>query len=224
MNKKMFAGLAVSLILPLPFWANAGTLSLSEAAIRAKITALLAEVSALQSKLDAVKTAEKTDRISKTFHLIEVLAQGTRSDDVKMLQTLLASESEIYPEGYVTGYYGKLTIAAVERFKNKHPKPEVRVESIAVPQIFGIAATSTNTTMTVTWKTNAPTSAKIWWGSPGPLDPLRMTPISTSALAEDHQAVFSGTMYASTTYAFIIAVSDKDGNTSTTTEQIYVTP
>lgn len=29
---------------------------------------------------------------------------------------------------------------------------------------------------------------------------------------------------ASATYAFIIAVSDKDGDTSTTTERMYVTP
>lgn len=223
MNRKIIVGL-IALTLSLPASVGAETLAFGEIELRAKIAALLAEVSALQNELDGMKTKEERERIAQIFHLIGSLAEGTRSDEVKMLQTLLAKDSDIYPEGYITGYYGKLTSAAAGRFKNAHTAPSISVESIGVPRISGITATSTATSMTVAWKTNVPTSAKIWWGSPGPLDAERMTPISTAALSEDHSAVFSGVIYASTTYAFIIAASGKDGGTSTTTEQIYVTP
>lgn len=42
---------------------------------------------------------------------------GDRGADVTELQTYLATNSTIYPEGLVTGYYGQLTKAAVERFQ-----------------------------------------------------------------------------------------------------------
>lgn len=220
MNRKIIAGL-ITLALSFPTSAGAGTLVFKESELRAKIAALLADVSALQSELDAMKKKGENERI---FRLIGSLSQGTRSDEIKTLQPLLAKDSHIYPEGYVTGYYGKLTSAAVGRFTSKHNKPSLSVESIGGPHIFGIAATSTATSMTVTWQTDVPTSAKIWWGSPGPLDSERMTPVSTSAPSEDHGAEFAGTIYSTTRYAFIISASDKNGNTSTTTEQIYVTP
>lgn len=220
MNRKIITGL-ITLALSFPTSAGAGTLVFKEAELRAKIAAILADVSALQSELDAMKTKEENERI---FRLTGSLSQGTRSDDVKTLQTLLAKDSHIYPEGYVTGYYGALTSVAVGRFTSKHGKPSLSVENVGVPRISEIAATSTPTSMTVAWKTDVPTSAKIWWGSPGPLDAERMTPITTANFSENHQAVFSGMIYASTRYAFIISASDKNGNTSTTTEQIYVTP
>lgn len=220
MNQKIIAGL-ITLFLALPSLSTAEMLPSSEVELRAKIAALLSEVSILQSKLDAIKASEEDKRISL---LIDSLTKGTRSDEVKTLQTLLAKDSQIYPEGYVTGYYGALTSAAVGRFKNTHPTPSISVESIGVPRISEMSATSTATSMTIVWKTDVPTSAKIWWGSPGPLDAERMTPVSTSALSEDHSAKFTGGIFASTTYAFIISVSDKNGSTSTTTEQIYVTP
>lgn len=221
MNRKIIAPLAALAILALPSLSIAETLPLNETEIQTKITALLAKMSDLQGELN---TAKENTSILQSFHLIETLKRGTRSDEVKTLQTLLSKDSEVYPKGFVTGYYGKLTAAAVVRFQSKHRTPELTVESLTVPHISDISATTTKTAMTINWKTDMPTSAKIWWGSPGPLDPLLMTPISTAGFSENHQAVFSGIIYASTTYAFVIAVSDKDGNTSTTTEQLYITP
>jgi peptidoglycan hydrolase-like protein with peptidoglycan-binding domain len=219
----MIVGL-ITLALSLPASAGAETLVLGEFELQAKIAVLLAEVSVLQNVVDSMKTKEETERVPQTFQLIETLRRGTRSDEVRMLQTLLAKDSQIYPEGYITGYYGVLTSAAVGRFTSRHSKPSLFVESISAPRIFGIIATSTARTMTVAWKTDVPTSAKIWWGSPGPLDAERMTPISAGGFSEDHRAEFAGTIYATTTYAFIISASDKNGDTSITAEQIYVTP
>ena len=39
---------------------------------------------------------------------------------VKQLQKLLAQDTEIYPEGKTTGYYGALTRKAVQRFQKKY--------------------------------------------------------------------------------------------------------
>lgn len=42
---------------------------------------------------------------------------GETNADVTKLQTFLASNPQVYPEGLVTGYYGPLTRSAVERFQ-----------------------------------------------------------------------------------------------------------
>ena len=48
------------------------------------------------------------------------LALGSRGDDVTRLQQLLARDTEIYPEGIVSGYFGNLTVQAVRRFQAKY--------------------------------------------------------------------------------------------------------
>ena len=45
---------------------------------------------------------------------------GMQNDDVKRLQQLLATDSEIYPEGLTTGYFGPLTQSAVQKFQTKY--------------------------------------------------------------------------------------------------------
>ncbi|KKT55333.1 MAG: Peptidoglycan-binding domain 1 protein [Candidatus Giovannonibacteria bacterium GW2011_GWB1_44_23] len=47
-------------------------------------------------------------------------AFGYQNDQVKLLQTMLAKDSSVYPEGIITGYYGSLTRKAVERFQQKY--------------------------------------------------------------------------------------------------------
>jgi len=48
------------------------------------------------------------------------LDRGDRGDDVTRLQQLLATDSIIYPEGIVSGFYGSLTERAVGRFQLKY--------------------------------------------------------------------------------------------------------
>ncbi|MFA5651802.1 MAG: immunoglobulin-like domain-containing protein [Candidatus Paceibacterota bacterium] len=48
------------------------------------------------------------------------LVLGTRGNDVRLLQTLLAKDSVIYPEGLITSYFGNLTKNAVQRFQEKY--------------------------------------------------------------------------------------------------------
>lgn len=48
------------------------------------------------------------------------LVFGARGEDVTRLQQLLASDSSIYPEGLVSGYFGNLTVKAVRAFQAKY--------------------------------------------------------------------------------------------------------
>lgn len=45
------------------------------------------------------------------------LSLGMTSPDVTRLQTVLAGRADLYPEGTVSGYFGPLTMRAVERFQ-----------------------------------------------------------------------------------------------------------
>lgn len=56
--------------------------------------------------------------ISSAFN--KDLGKGSRSDDVKRLQQLLASDKSIYPDGTVSGYFGPLTVKAVTQFQLKY--------------------------------------------------------------------------------------------------------
>jgi hypothetical protein len=55
------------------------------------------------------------------------VAIGSRSEDVKVIQEILKTDPEIYPEGYVTGYYGPLTTAAVKRVQARCGIPETGI-------------------------------------------------------------------------------------------------
>ena len=48
------------------------------------------------------------------------LEPGDSGSQVSALQTFLASDTSVYPEGLVTGYYGSLTTAAVQRYQCKY--------------------------------------------------------------------------------------------------------
>jgi len=53
----------------------------------------------------------------------KALRLGLESDDVRRLQVILANDAVLYPQGIVTGYYGLLTQAAVQRFQLIHIFP-----------------------------------------------------------------------------------------------------
>ncbi len=47
------------------------------------------------------------------------LSAGASGSEVTELQSFLAEDVSIYPEGIISGYYGPLTVAAVQRFQCK---------------------------------------------------------------------------------------------------------
>lgn len=48
------------------------------------------------------------------------LRQGMSGSEVTKLQTFLAQDSSIYPQGLITGYFGPLTTAAAKRFQERY--------------------------------------------------------------------------------------------------------
>jgi hypothetical protein len=73
-----------------------------------RITAFIAELQAELAKLIGVGA------------LAVNLSYGDSGDDVELLQTWLAKDSEVYPEGIVSGWFGPLTKAAVIKFQEKY--------------------------------------------------------------------------------------------------------
>jgi peptidoglycan hydrolase-like protein with peptidoglycan-binding domain len=92
------------------------------AQLTAQITLLQTKIAELRAAQTAVLTSATT--VDETLSLIMNLKEGMTSEEVKLLQALLASDSEIYPEKKITGYYGKLTTKAIMRFQKKHGLPQ----------------------------------------------------------------------------------------------------
>jgi len=107
------------------------------------------------------------------------LSPGDRGADVTVLQTYLAADSSIYPEGLVTGFYGNLTRAAVQRYQCAYniictgsvettgygrvgPKTLASLNAqmggvpadTQVPLISSVGVGTSNTAATVTWNTS----------------------------------------------------------------------
>jgi len=59
--------------------------------------------------------------LSSSFGLVlaQTLSQGMQNQEVKNIQEILKSDSTIYPQGLVTGYYGRLTEEAVKKLQER---------------------------------------------------------------------------------------------------------
>lgn len=118
---------------------------------------------------------------------------GARGDNVIQLQTYLATNASIYPEGLVTGYFGALTRTAVERFQTAQgivssgtpattgygrvgPQTMARINALmgntpppsnvnwdTVPIQSFVSVQPTGTTATFSWTTNEPTMGQVFW-------------------------------------------------------------
>jgi peptidoglycan hydrolase-like protein with peptidoglycan-binding domain len=168
---------------------------------------------------------------------------GMRGDDVKLLQTILAAEKTFYPEGLVTGYYGQLTYNAVKRFQTAYGVPSVGVvgpKTIAKikevvssasmnvkslnassPAFIDVVKTPTANSVAISWKTDVPTTAKIWFGAPSPLN-TELNPIKSIDLSVSRSANFNG-LATSTEYYFVIYAEDAKGHGATSTEYAFTT-
>jgi plastocyanin/peptidoglycan hydrolase-like protein with peptidoglycan-binding domain len=96
------------------------------AQLYAQVQSLLAQISALQAQ-GGVSTGGSSANVgsipyntSQCPQIGRSLKIGASGDDVSRLQQFLARDSAVYPEGKVTGYYGALTQAAVQRWQAKY--------------------------------------------------------------------------------------------------------
>jgi len=117
---------------------------------------------------------------------------GDRGSEVTELQTYLATNASIYPSGLVTGYFGPLTQAGVQRFQTAQgivsagtpettgygrvgPRTMVRINELmssggqaywdTSPSLSNPSVQYTNTTATFRWTTNEPTQGQVHWSN-----------------------------------------------------------
>lgn len=137
---------------------------------------------------------------------------GSRGADVTELQTYLAANTNIYPSGLITGYFGPLTQTAVERFQVAQgivsegtpettgygrvgPRTMIRVNALniqvvvapwdPVPVLSNPSVQRTNTSAIFTWTSNEPTQGQVYYDTA----PLR----TDEATALRQQPYVSGT-------------------------------
>lgn len=91
--------------------------------LEAELQALLAQLQSLQAQLQvnsAPAGALPTQGGAQCPVLSRALRLGMSGADVSALQAFLATDRAVYPDAVVSGYFGPLTQAAVQRFQTKH--------------------------------------------------------------------------------------------------------
>ena len=175
--------------------------------------------------------------------LTRELQLGMSGTDVSALQTFLAADATLYPQGLVTGYFGSLTKAAVIKFQARNSIATVgRVGPITLaainlqmnsgstigfdtyaPRISSVAIGVSTTSATISWNTDENSSAIAYFS----MTPLQVTESTigtgvsisgTSVLAHtdlriSHSAFLTG-LTPYTTYYYVVYVKDASGNES----------
>lgn len=183
--------------------------------------------------------------------LTRQLEIGMRGIDVSTLQTFLAQDRTIYPQGLVTGYFGSLTKSAVSNFQARNGISTVgRVgpQTLAVINAQMNGGTVSNNTMrvigqlslstsnnqaTMSWNTSEGTTAAVYYGT-NPLtlteatdySPFTITGGSVAVLNSDLRTSHSGTitgLNSNTNYYYVVYVKDAQGNESITLPATFQT-
>ncbi len=182
---------------------------------------------------------------SSAATLTRQLELGMSGSDVTALQVFLASDTSLYPEGLVTGYFGSLTKAAVARYQSRNglsPVGRVGPQTLqalgdltdsgrtvgydqSAPVIGGISVSVSGSSATLAWNTSEAASAVAYYDTA----PIRLaeananTGVSISgasivvntALASSHTASIMG-LQANTVYNYVVYVRDASGNVNIT--------
>ena len=124
MKKLLSSIVLVSFVLMGPVSAFADT-TVSSATASAQVQLLLTQIQNLQTQIKGLQALQTqvqtaTTGVVSTLQLIRNLREGMTGADVTALQTILAADPTIYPEGTVTGYYGRLTSQALKKFQKKY--------------------------------------------------------------------------------------------------------
>lgn len=86
--------------------------------IQNQIESLKAQIEVLKASQAGVKSI--VEDIKDTLKIISGLREGMSGEEVRLLQIALSSDPEIYPEGLVTGFYGRATAEAVRRLQRRN--------------------------------------------------------------------------------------------------------
>ena len=116
---------------------------------------------------------------------------GASGANVTSLQQFLAADASVYPEGIVSGYYGSLTRAAVQRYQCKQgivcggdsastgygrvgPRTLAAINAsiggistgdVSAPIMSGISVATTSSSVTLSWTTSEPARGTAYYGT-----------------------------------------------------------
>jgi peptidoglycan hydrolase-like protein with peptidoglycan-binding domain len=172
--------------------------------------------------------------------LYRQLEIGMSGADVTALQTFLAQDPTIYPQGLITGYFGSLTKSAVSNFQARNGISSVgRVGPATLPVLNlqmslgmstpsgGVApvitSLSVNTNQngaTVNWNTNESAKGVVYYNT----SPLVLTELPNNVLVSGGNSMMTDTNFrtsqsvsitglsSNTTYYYMIYTTDQTGN------------
>lgn len=174
------------------------------------------------------------------------LSHGSTGADVTTLQTYLASDSTLYPEALVTGYYGTLTAAAVIRFQARYGIAQVGVigpitraklnelmaggngggpvtgGDVWAPTMTTESVATTSTSATIVWSTSEPARARVMYGTSFPF--LYATaPAGMDANIDMSASVTLSGLSPNTLYFYVRESVDPSGNVMWTTARTFRT-
>jgi peptidoglycan hydrolase-like protein with peptidoglycan-binding domain len=186
----------------------------------------------------AALVAMSIPAISRADTLNRELQVGSTGSDVSSLQSFLAQDRTLYPQGLVTGYFGFLTKAAVSNFQSRNGiAPVGRVgpitlpvlnlqmsagmSSLNAPKITAVNVGVNNNSATVNWNTDEASKGVVYY-STVPLSLNERTNsvdisgngVMTDANFRTTQNIQLLGLAANTTYYYSVYSTNQQGNAS----------
>ena len=189
--------------------------------------------------------------VSPNTPITSQMGVGSRGTNVYNLQTFLASNSDIYPAGLVTGYFGALTDAAVRQYQLSYGISMVgHVGPVTIASInntmarqygidvygsrmYNISVQPFSNSAVINWTATGYNSGKVYYSTSSfgyvpavgnfsaPMI-LGGSNVST-AYAANAQSVTLSNLMPHTMYYYIIEVADASGNVSVTNASTFTT-
>lgn len=168
---------------------------------------------------------------------------GMTNSDVTSLQTFLAANTTIYPEGIVSGYFGELTAAAVSRFQAANGIPAVgRVgpqtlaaintqmggaspvtsTDVWAPTIYPETVTIGQNFATISWTTSDAARSRVMYGTSWPFLYSVAPSVSSAGYNATSNITLNG-LQSKTTYYYVLESVDDSGNIMWTVAKSFIT-
>ncbi len=172
--------------------------------------------------------------------------------DVTDVQTYLAKDSTLYPQGLVTGYFGTMTSTAVSRYQTRNGIQSVgrvgpvtllalnksmmgasndeMANGLASPEIYNTSVNTSRNGVNVSWGTDQQAQGLVFY-STSPLqatESLNSVEVSGSTMATDRifrnsQTVSIANLQSNTTYYYMVYVVNQNGGVSVTWPSTFQT-